>query len=218
MVETSAKPSYLYPALTAPHSPFQTPGEYINRYAHIGDETLRVYIAMVSVIDDESGRVVSAREEEKMRENTLIVFMSNNGGVRDAMFAGEPEVHGRPADSGPCKGGKGTLYEGGTRVCALVNWPGKVKAGNVDGLVHAVNFYPTLAGLAGAKLEKNKPLDGADVWPATSEGGASPRTEMLYNVDPTAGAIRVGDIKLIWTAGVLHVAAESLRRSGSGLI
>ena len=99
-----------------------------------------------------------------------------------------------------------------------MNWPGKVKAGNVDGLVHAVNFYPTLAGLAGAKLEKNKPLDGVDVWPATSEGGASPRTEMLYNVDPTAGAIRVGDIKLIWTAGVRHVAAASLRCSGSGLI
>ena len=73
-----------------------------------------------------------------------------------------------PADNGPYRDGKGTLYEGGTRVVALANWPGKIKPGVVDGMIHVVDMYPTLAGLAGAKLGKNKPLDGLNVWPMRS--------------------------------------------------
>jgi arylsulfatase A-like enzyme len=59
-------------------------------------------------------------------------------------------------------------------------------------------MYPTLAALAGAQLAKNKPLDGINIWLAVSEGKPSPRTEIIYNVDPMAGAVRKGDWKLIW--------------------
>lgn len=198
-------PLFLYLAFTAPHSPFQAPKEYIARYAHVEDEQRRLYSAMVSVMDDEIGRVVAALEKNGMRDNTIIVFQSDNGGVRSAMFAGESKVgNNLPADNGPYRDGKGTLYEGGTRVCGLVNWPGKVKPGDVAGMVHVVDMYPTLAALAGAKLDKAKPQDGMDVWSTISEGKPSPRTEMLYNVDPVSGAIRNGDMKLVWTAGVLE--------------
>ncbi|RWC90745.1 sulfatase [bacterium M00.F.Ca.ET.141.01.1.1] len=198
-------PLFLYLAFTAPHSPYQAPEEHIKRYAHVADDQRRLYSAMVSAMDDEIGRVVAELEKKKMRDNTIILFQSDNGGVRDAMFAGESKVgNSLPADNGPYRSGKGTLYEGGTRVCGLVNWPGKVKAGDVNGLIHVTDIYPTLAGLAGAKPTKNKPLDGMDVWETISEAKPSPRTEMVYNVDPTGGAIRQGDTKLVWAAGVLE--------------
>src|SRR5262249_19475999 len=99
---------------------------------------------------------------------------------------------------GPYRDGKGSLFEGGTRVCALANWPGHIKAETVDGLMHAVDMYPTLAALAGASTAKCKPLDGVNVWDAISEGKHSPRTEIIYNIEPFRGAVRQGDWKLIW--------------------
>ena len=105
-----------------------------------------------------------------------------------------------PASNGIYRDGKGTLYEGGTRVVALANWPGHIKPGDADGLIHVVDMYPTIAALIGAKLEKNKPLDGIEVWKAISEGAPSPRKDMVYNVDPMAGAVREGDMKLVWKA------------------
>jgi len=104
-----------------------------------------------------------------------------------------------PCDNSPYREGKGTLYEGGTRVCGLANWPGHIKAGStVNGMIHAVDLYPTLANLAGASTAKCKPLDGIDVWQTISEGKPSPRTEIVYNIEPFRGAIRQGDWKLIW--------------------
>ncbi len=65
-------------------------------------------------------------------------------------------------------------------------------------MIHAVDMYPTLAKLAGASTAKCKPLDGMDVWQTISEGKPSPRTEIVYNVEPFRGAVRQGDWKLIW--------------------
>jgi len=194
-------PLFLYLAFTVPHTPFQAPEEYVARFAHIEDEQRRTYAAMVAVMDDEIGRVLAALEAAGMRENTLIVFHSDNGGVRSALFAGESAVSGElPASNGPFRDGKGTLYEGGSRVCAMVNWPGRIAPGAVDEIVHVVDMLPTIAGLAGASLADSRPLDGMDVWATLSEGAASPRDEVVYNVDPTAGAVRQGDMKLVWTA------------------
>jgi arylsulfatase A-like enzyme len=198
-----AAPLFLYLAFTAPHTPFQAPQEYVDRFRHIGDENRRIYAAMISVIDDEVGKVVAALEKRGMRDNTVVVFQSDNGGVRNSLFSGDSAVGGAlPADNGPFRDGKGTLYEGGTRVAALVNWPGKVEPGRVEGMLHVVDMYPTLAALAGAKLGKGKPLDGMNVWGAISKGEASPRTEIVYNVDPLAGAVRRGEWKLVWKASL----------------
>lgn len=192
-------PLFLYLAFTAPHTPFQAPQKYIDRFSGIADENRRKYAAMISVMDDEIGKVVTALEKRGMRDNTLIVFHSDNGGVLSSMFAGDSKVAGKlPADNGPYRDGKGTLFEGGTRAVALINWPGKIKPGVIDGMMHVTDMYPTLAALAGATLGKNKPLDGIDMWPMISEGKPSPRSEIVYNVDPMAGAVRRGDWKLIW--------------------
>lgn len=199
----TSKPLFLYLAFTAPHTPFQAPKEYLARYASIADSNRRAYAAMISLVDDEIGNVLAALEEKKMRENTIIIFQSDNGGVKSAMFSGDTPVEGElPANNGPYRDGKGTLYEGGTRVVAFANWPGKIKAGVVNQMIHTVDWYPTLARLAKAPLGKNKTLDGVNVWSTVSTGSASPRKEVVYNVDPTGGAVREGDWKLVWQASL----------------
>jgi arylsulfatase A-like enzyme len=194
-------PLYLYLAFNAPHTPYQAPEDYIARFAHIQDPTRRTYAAMVACLDDEIGKVVAALDQKGMRKNTLIIFHSDNGGTFNAMFAGVMADVSKikiPCDNTPFRDGKGSLFEGGTRVCAFVNWPGRVKAQTVDGMVHVVDFYPTLAALAGASTDKCKPLDGVNVWSTLSEGSASPRTEIVYNIEPFRAAVRQGQWKLIW--------------------
>jgi arylsulfatase B len=197
----TATPLYLYLTFNAPHTPYQAPKEYIDRYRNIEDPTRRTYAAMVACLDDEIGRVVGALDKKKMRDNTLILFHSDNGGTRSAKFAGVMADMSKvtlPCDNGPYREGKGTLYEGATRVCALANWPGQIKPQTVDGLIHAVDIYPTLAALAGASTAKSKPLDGINVWDTIAQGTPSPRSEIVYNVEPFRAAIRQGDWKLVW--------------------
>jgi arylsulfatase A-like enzyme len=198
-----AVPLYLYLTFNAPHTPYQAPQAYLDRYKQIADPSRRAYAAMITAMDDEIGRVVAAIDKKGMRDNTLIVFHSDNGGTRNAMFAGEGDMSKIkiPVDNGPYRDGKGSLYEGGTRVVALANWPGHINAGStVDGMMHVVDMYPTLVGLAGASTGKSKPLDGLNVWPTISEAKPSPRTEIVYNVEPFRAGIREGDWKLIWRA------------------
>jgi arylsulfatase A-like enzyme len=157
---------------------------------------------MITAMDDQIGRVVAALEKREMRDNTLIVFQSDNGGPRSARFTGEIDMSKStiPADNGPFRDGKGTLYEGGTRVAALANWPGHIPAGVVDQPIHVVDMYPTLAALAGAPLGRNKPLDGIDMWPTLAERKPSPRDEVVYDIEPFRAAVRKGEWKLVWRA------------------
>jgi len=151
--------------------------------------------------DDQIGRVVAVLDKKGLRENTLIIFHSDNGGTRNAMFAGQMADLSKtklPCDNGPYRDGKGSLFEGGARVAACANWPGHIKAQTVDGLMHVVDLYPTFAALAGASTAKCKPLDGVNVWDTIAEGKPSPRSELIYNVEPFRGAVRQGDWKLIW--------------------
>jgi arylsulfatase A-like enzyme len=192
-------PLFLYLAFTAPHTPYQAPQSYLDRYGHIADPARRAYAAQITAMDEEIGRVVAALDKAGMRDDTLIVFHSDNGGTRSKMFAGEGAVKGDlPPNNGPYRDGKGTLYEGGTRVVALANWPGRVEAGKAPGPVHITDIYPTLLGLAGASAAKAKPLDGVDAWPVLSAGKPSSRTEVVYNVEPSQAAVRQGDWKLHW--------------------
>jgi arylsulfatase A-like enzyme len=199
--QSADKPFYLYLTFNAPHTPYQAPPEYVERYKDIPDPTRRTYAGMVACLDVEIGRVIAALEKQGLRDNTLILFHSDNGGTRNAMFAGQMADLSKtviPCDNGPYRDGKGSLFEGGCRVAACANWPGQIKPQTVDGIIHAVDLYPTLAALAGASTAKCKPLDGVNVWATMAAGAASPRHEVIYNVEPFRAAVRLGDWKLIW--------------------
>jgi arylsulfatase A-like enzyme len=197
----AAQPLYLYLTFNAPHTPYQAPQEYLDRYQNIADPSRRAYAASITAMDDQIARVVEALERKGMRENTVIFFQSDNGGTKNKMFAGEGDMSKItiPCDNGPYRDGKGSLYEGGTRVVALANWPGHIKSGvTIDGMIHVVDTYPTIAAIAGASTAKAKPLDGLNMWPTLSQGTPSPRTELIYNVEPFRAGVREGDWKLIW--------------------
>ena len=192
-------PLFLYLAFTAPHTPYQALQEYLDKYAHVPDENRRAYCAQITAMDDQIGRVIAEIDKRGMRDDTLIVFHTDNGGTRSSLFAGESAVKGGlPPDNGPFRSGKGTLYEGGTRASAVVNWPGTVPVGTVSGMVHVVDMYPTLTRLGGGSSEKAKPLDGIDVWNYVTGRTPSPRHEVVYNVEPFQAAVRENDWKLIW--------------------
>jgi len=208
------KPFFLYFASLAPHAPYQAPQEYLDRYKAIEDKQRRAYAAMITCLDDQVGRIVAALEKKHLRENTIIIFASDNGGATSGMFASgskskeerESEVGGieqgskAPASNGALRGGKGGLHEGGVRVPAFVNWPAKLQPRIVNEPLHMVDIMPTLLALAGGKGSPDHPFDGKDAWPTLAEGKPSPNEDILINVEAFRGAIRLGNWKLVKVA------------------
>jgi arylsulfatase A-like enzyme len=194
-VQTHAgkKPFFLYVPFNAVHSPHQAPVEYTKPYAGtLKGERLK-YAGMLAAMDEAVGRIVDAVEKAGVRKNTLFIFCSDNGGPQPGVVT----------DNGKYRAGKGTLYEGGTRVCACVAWDGHIKPGSmINEPMHMVDWYPTLLKLAGAKLDQKLPLDGRDIWPTLTQGKPSPHDAILLNTTPQTGAVRVGDWKLVVKNGV----------------
>ena len=203
------KPFFLYFASLAPHAPYQAKKSDEDRYVStIKDPTRRTYAAMVTSVDDQVGRIVAALEKRGMRENTLILFSSDNGGPRSAVIASgahspeEREASGvkqasLPANNGELRGGKGSLYEGGVRTPTIANWPAKLKPRVVNEPLHMVDVMPTALALAGAAANTDKPFDGKDMWATLADGKASPHEDILLNVEAFRGAIIKGKWKLV---------------------
>lgn len=180
------KPLFLYVPFNAPHTPLQAPKRYVDMYAHIEKKRRRSFAAMVACMDDAIGTVLTALEKRGMRDNTLVIFTSDNGGPG-------------AADNGPLRGRKGSIYEGGTRVPTVLAWPGKIAAGAVvHEPLHVVDMLPTLVAVAGGSTEGSKPLDGKNAWRTITEGAPSPHEDILLNVNDRAGAIRAGNWKLVF--------------------
>ena len=204
------KPFFLYFASLAPHAPFQAPESYLDQYKSVPDKQKRAYLAMITALDDQIGRIVDELNKKGLRDNTIILLASDNGGATSGLFAqgaksNEEREHEEggieqgakaPASNSPFRGGKGSLYEGGVRVPAFVNWPGKLKPRVVNDPVHMVDVMPTLLALAGGKDSPSHPLDGKDIWQTLAEGQPSPNEDVLINVEAFRGAIRKGDWKL----------------------
>jgi arylsulfatase A-like enzyme len=185
------RPLVLYVPFTAVHAPYQADARHAEPYAHFPAERRR-YAGMLAALDEAIGRILAALEAKGLRDDTLIVFCSDNGGPAPGVIT----------SNGPLRGGKGTFYEGGVRVPAIAVWKGRIEPGRVVASpLHMVDWYPTLLGLAGASLEQPHPLDGRDAWPAISRGAPSPHEEILLGVVKGGGAIRVGDWKLIVDGG-----------------
>jgi len=204
------KPFFLYFASLAPHAPYQAPKADEERYAStIKDPTRRTYAAMITSLDDQVGRIVAALEKRGLRDNTLIIFSSDNGGPRSAVvasgahtkeerIAGGVKQESLPASNGELRGGKGSLHEGGVRVPTIFNWPARLKPGVVNEPLHMVDIMPTALALAGAAANPiDKPLDGKDIWASVAEGKPSPHEDILVNVEAFRGAVISGKWKLV---------------------
>jgi arylsulfatase A-like enzyme len=183
----NSHPLFLYVPFNAVHAPHQVPEKYKAPYGQL-KEPRRTYAGMLAALDEAVGQIVDAIDRKGIRDQTLFLFSSDNGGP----------APGQVTSNGPLRGAKATLYEGGVRVPAFATWKGHINPGSiVDAPLHIVDWYPTLLKLAGASLDQPLALDGRDAWGTITQGGSSPHGEILINTTPQAGAIRVGDWKLI---------------------
>lgn len=157
------KPFFLYVPFNAPHKPMEAPQSYLDRFSGIADVKRRSYAAMVAAMDDAIGAVLKAVKETGLEQDTLIFFLSDNGGATGA----------NASDNGPLRAHKGALYEGGVRVPFMVSWKGKLPANRVVRQpISALDIFPTALAAAGARPPGATVLDGINLLPHLS--GESP--------------------------------------------
>lgn len=190
------QPFFLYVAFNAPHgaSAFasndstkagvgvQVPDKYLDMYPITGEkENVRKYMAAVTCMDEAIGQIVETLRNLKLEDNTLIIFLSDNGGSGNG-------------GNQPLKGGKSSLWEGGLRVPFIARWPGRIPAGAVsDAFLTSLEIFPTIVAASGAKLPSGLILDGFDMLPVL-RGQAAGRQEMYWEFRGDKAA-RMGNFK-----------------------
>lgn len=183
------QPFFLYLAYNAPHTPLQATEKYLRRFPDIKDKKRRTYAAMVSAVDDGVGRVLKKLDELDIADNTLVVFLSDNGGAKN-----------NASINSPLRGYKASLYEGGIRVPFAMRWPGKIPAGiDCENPVISFDIAATIVAHAGASEFVEKPLDGVDLLPyLRNEKKGRPHQALYWRMfDRDVGGLRMGDLKLI---------------------
>jgi arylsulfatase A-like enzyme len=182
------KPWFLYLAFNAVHAPLQAPEEYLNRFEKIPDENRRTYAAMTAAMDDAVGQVMGKLRELKLEENTLVFFLSDNGGPTASTTS----------KNAPLRGFKITMWEGGIRVPFMVEWKGKIPAGRTDDRpVIQLDILPTALAAAGAPADPSRKLDGVNLLPfLTGVNTGRPHKTLYWRMGPQ-WAVRHGDFKLV---------------------
>ncbi len=202
--KNQSNPFFLYLSHYAVHTPLQAKEDMVEKYEEKDPGPLHdnpTYAAMIESTDQSVGRIMKKLDELKLADNTLVVFFSDNGG------------HGAITTMDPLRGSKGMLYEGGIREPLIVRWPKKIAPGTTsDTPVIGLDFYPTLLELAGLKPEEDQPMDGVSLMPLLTQSGEIERDAIYWHFPAylqayqkgmgpwrttPAGAIRVGDYKLI---------------------
>lgn len=166
----------------------QAPDEYVKRFAHIEDRYRRLYSAMVASLDDNVGRLWEKLEKENLLANTIIWFVSDNGGYSETYYG--------HASNGSLRGEKATLWEGGIRVPAMVCWRGSIEPGQViNQPICNIDIVPTTAAIGGFSNSLSKlPIDGIDISPVLFNQAAEERDIFWRYKDETA--FRRGNWKL----------------------
>lgn len=154
------KPFFLYLAHYAVHMPIQPDKRFINKYLAAGlDPTEAAYATLIEGMDKSLGDIMHYLKEKKIEKNTVVIFMSDNGGLANAGRGGA-----RNTQNLPLRAGKGSPYEGGIRVPVMVRWPGVVQPGTrTNSYVSAEDFFPSVLEMAGIRL--NTPVDGISYIP-----------------------------------------------------
>lgn len=213
------EPWFIYLAHHTLHGPVVAPEEKVAKYRAKGAPETGLhnatYLAAIETLDDSVGRLLQRLDELGLRDDTMIVFLADNGGVYERYnpfglsegdgTTGRLEVDQREFDNAPLRAGKGSQYEGGIRVPCLVRWPGVVEPGSTsDTPVHVVDWLPTLLDAAGARTPKEHTVDGVSLLPLLRGGSLASRAlywylplyDLRWGAVPCA-IIRDGDWKLI---------------------
>lgn len=206
MEKNKNHPFFIYLSHHTVHGPILAPEDLVQKYLDKGfpEKGLNsaVYLASIEHLDNSVGRLLQKIKELDIEKNTLVFFVSDNGGVD------------REFDNAPLRYGKGSAYEGGTRVPFIVKWPERIKSKQICKTpVHIVDVYPTLLEIAGIPQPKNQVLDGVSLFPLFENNKKAAKKlaqrpvyfyQPLYDIQwgavPSASVVQ-GDYKLIWFFG-----------------
>ncbi len=203
-IEANAdKPFFLHLSHHTVHIPLEAPDDLVAKYEQKPKPATGVnnpvYAAMIEHMDRNVGRVLAKLDELDLSDNTIVIFYSDNGGLRQ-MYTGEGPI---VTTNAPLRDEKGTLYEGGIRVPLIVRWPGVVRPGSTcDTPMTSVDFYPTLGQIGGGKKSADQVLDGQSLLPLLRQRGEFKDRAIYwhyphYHHSVPSGAIRQGAWKLI---------------------
>ena len=202
-----AQPWLLYLAFNAVHTPLQATEKYLSRFTSIADKKRRTFAAMLSAMDDAVGTVSAKLHELGLEENTLVFFLSDNGGPTAA----------NTSVNGPLRGFKSQTWEGGIRVAWMLQWKGHVPGGQVDDRpVIQLDILPTALAAAGVAVQPDWKLDGVNLLPyLTGQNQGLPHMALYWRLGQQM-AIRMGDWKLVKSVGSVGVeGAESHARANT---
>jgi len=188
------KPVFLYVPFNAPHNPPQAPAKLVEKN---GSDRSGLRNAAIEAMDIAIGRILKGIDDEGMTDNTLVMFFCDNGGPGQMRGGGKGK--GRP-QSAPNAGadessdnsrrlalraGKGSVYEGGIRVPAIIRWPGKIEPGSSsEQFISATDLLPSLASAAKIDTQNTVPLDGCQVWEAMATGAEVTRDHPIVIAGP----------------------------------
>jgi arylsulfatase A-like enzyme len=202
--KNKGRPFFLYLPFNAVHSPLQAIEKYSVRFPKIPEGNRRTYAAMTAAMDDAVGRVLETLRKNGLEENTLIFFLSDNGGPT-------PQT---TSSNLPLRGYKGQVYEGGVRIPFMMQWKGTLPAGKVDRRpVISLDLHATALAAAGATSKPEMKLDGVDLVPYLTAKSAGAPHDTLYWRFHAQRAIRRGDWKLVASRGTaweLYNLAEDI--------
>jgi arylsulfatase A-like enzyme len=192
------EPFFLYLAFNAPHHPMHAPNKYKERFPDLKADR-QIMAAMISAMDDQIGSVMDELERQGVRDNTIVLFMSDNGPSRQSRNWLDGSIdwyYG--GSSGQLTGHKFSLFEGGVRVPAIMSWPSQIPAGQVlDGLALGMDVFPTVMSAAGIDAS-GYTLDGQDLLPmVTAQAGSPHQDEDIFWEIGVQTAVRRGDWKLV---------------------
>ncbi len=182
------RPFFCYLPYNAPHSPWQVPDQYFDKYKVRGlDDTTACAYGMCENVDDNLGRVLKTLDRLNLTTNTIVVFLTDNGANSDRFNDG-------------MKGRKGSAHEGGVRVPLFISWPGHIKTGaEIPQIAAHIDLLPTLADLAGIPIPKTKPLDGTSLVPLLEGNASSWPDRKLFTYWNRRGAVRTQRYRAVKT-------------------
>jgi arylsulfatase A-like enzyme len=186
------RPFFLYVAYNAVHRPAEAPQESIRPLT--GDETRDILMAMIQHLDQGVGRIVGTLKREKLFDDTLLFYLSDNGGAE-----------GMHASNAPLRGYKHQNYEGGIRVPFIVSWPKRLVGGvPCDVPVWSLDILPTALAAAGLPTPRERPLDGKNILPALRGEVDRVHDHLFWSEGGESGAwaVRSGKWKLVASRGV----------------
>ncbi|MFO0943083.1 MAG: sulfatase [Pirellulales bacterium] len=177
---------FLYLPHFGVHSPHQAKPDLIAKFKDkpaVGGHNNPTYAAMIASVDESVGRILKTLDDLKLSDNTIVVYTSDNGGVGGYVREGIKQS-GDVTDNAPLRSGKGSLYEGGTRVPLIVRWPGKIQLGTTcDTPTIHVDIYPTMLELSGAQSPKQT-LDGESIVKLMKDPAAKLSRDAIYQHFP----------------------------------